>query len=234
MEDDGGVLNPVGLRESDLDTWTYDNMANQIARYADPSVRFELEPKAYNGNSYVVLEVEEFSDIPVLCKRAYDNVLRDGACYVRSRRKPETLEIPTQDAMRDLLQLATEKSLRRFIAQAQRVGLIIFPTVTQPPTDQELRPWRACAEASPGRSGPMAPPREVPFSDHGSARRKGIGREISARRDAILEDLHAAYTGAPSTTQRKTSRICQRSSAIAGCAIRNEGVRNHPSPPLLD
>ncbi len=82
------MLNPVGLSESDLDTWTYDNMANQIARYADPSVSFELEPKAYNGNSYVVLEVEEFSDIPVLCKRAYDNVLRYGACYVRSRRKP--------------------------------------------------------------------------------------------------------------------------------------------------
>ncbi len=137
VEDNGGVLNPVGLSESDLATWTYDNMADQIARYADPSVRFELEPKAYNGNSYVVLEVEEFSDIPVLCKRAYDNVLRDGACYVRSRRKPETSEIPTQADMRDLLELATEKSLRRFIAQAQRAGLIIFPTVTQPPTDQE-------------------------------------------------------------------------------------------------
>ena len=131
------MLNPVGLSESDLDTWTYDNMANQIARYADPSVSFELEPKAYNGNSYVVLEVEEFSDIPVLCKRAYDNVLRDGACYVRPRRKPETSEIPTQVDMRDLLQLATEKGLRWFFALAQRVGLIIFPTVTQPPTDQE-------------------------------------------------------------------------------------------------
>ena len=121
------MLNPVGLSESDLDTWTYDNMANQIARYADPSVSFELEPKAYNGNSYVVLEVEEFSDIPVLCKRAYDDVLRDGACYVRPRRKPETSEIPTQVDMRDLLQLATEKGLRWFFALPTTCGASPFP-----------------------------------------------------------------------------------------------------------
>ena len=111
-------------------------MADQIARYADPSVNFELEVIEYNGNSYIVLEVEVFSDIPVLCKRAYADVLRDGACYVRTRRKPETTEIPTQADMRDLLELAAEKKLIERLAQMERIGLIILPSAGPQSTER--------------------------------------------------------------------------------------------------
>jgi predicted HTH transcriptional regulator len=138
VEDNQGVLNQVGLSETDLAEWNYDAVADQVARYADPSVSFALEAKEYQGNSYVVLEVEEFADIPVLCKRSYDDVLRDGACYVRTRRKPETSDIPTQADMRDLLDLAIEKGVTQFLERARRVGLFSTPTVESPATDQEL------------------------------------------------------------------------------------------------
>ena len=137
VEDNRAVLKPVGLSDGDLATWTYDAVADQIARYADPNVNFDIEVREYNGNRYVVLQVEEFSDIPVLCKQAYDDVLRDGACYVRTRRKPETSEIPTQADMRDLLGLAIEKGVRQFLTQAQRAGLAVPQTVTPSATDQE-------------------------------------------------------------------------------------------------
>ena len=86
----------------------------------------------------MVIHVEEFADVPVLCKRAYDDVLRDGACYVRPRRKPETTDIPTYADMRDLLDLAIEKGVRRLLAQAQRAGLAVPPEITVVATDQEL------------------------------------------------------------------------------------------------
>ena len=137
VEDNSSTLVPLGIRDVDLLTWTYDDVADQVARYADPSVSFELEVKEYNGGSYIILEVAEFTDIPVLCKRAYGNVLRDGACYVRTRRKPETTEIPTQADMRDLLDLAIEKGVRRSLEWAQRVGLFIPQAISPPATDQE-------------------------------------------------------------------------------------------------
>ena len=137
VEDNGNVLNPIGIGDDDLSTWTYDAVADQVARYADPSVSFEMETKEYSGNRYIVLEVAEFSDIPVLCKRSYDDVLRDGACYVRTRRKPETSEIPTQADMRDLLNLAIEKGVRESIAWAHRVGLLPFPAIPPPIHGQE-------------------------------------------------------------------------------------------------
>lgn len=137
VEDHGGVLDPVGLSEDQLGTWNYDDVADRIDVYADPNVTFDLEVIEYTGNGYVVIQVEEFNDIPVLCKKAYGDVLRDGACYVRPRRKPETSDIPTQADMRDLLDLAIEKGVRRYLAQAVRVGLIASQTVTQSATDQE-------------------------------------------------------------------------------------------------
>ena len=137
VQDIGSVLNPIGLDEAQLATWNYDHVSDRVAVYADPGVVFDLEIKEYNGRSYVVIQVEEFGDVPVLCKRAYDDVLRDGACYVRPRRKPETTEIPTYADMRDLLDLATEKGVRRLLAHAQRAGLAVPPDVVTTATDQE-------------------------------------------------------------------------------------------------
>ena len=137
VEDSGGVLNTVGLMSSDLDGWTLDALSDQVSNYADPSANFTLEKLEYEGNPYVVIEVEEFSDVPVLCKRDYGDVLREGACYVRPRRKPETTEIPTQADMRDLLDLAIEKGVTQFLERARRVGLFISPTIETSRPDQE-------------------------------------------------------------------------------------------------
>ena len=114
-----------------------DSLSDQVANYADPSAGFTLEKLEYEGNPYVVIEVEEFSDVPVLCKRDYADVLREGACYVRPRRKPETTEIPTQADMRDLLDLAIEKGVTQFLERARRVGLFISPTIETSISDQE-------------------------------------------------------------------------------------------------
>lgn len=138
VTDQDGRLIPEGINADALDTWHYDAVADQIARYADPGVRFELEIKEYNGNRYVVIEVAEFDDIPVLCKRAYNGVLRSGACYVRTRRKPETTEIPTQADMRDLLDLATVKWIRRHSDWMRRAGIIPFAAATPPDADAAL------------------------------------------------------------------------------------------------
>ncbi len=139
VEDNGGTPNPVGLTKPDLDTWKYDDVAAKLAEYADPSVNFELKQVRHNGKDYVVLYVAEFEDIPILCKKGYSDVLRKGACYVRPRRKPETTEIPTQEDMRDLLDLAAEKRLRKHLEQARRAGGLIVPFQTEriTPSSQE-------------------------------------------------------------------------------------------------
>ena len=132
------LLNPVGIGGDELGSWVYDDLADQVARSADPGITFELEIKEYNDNRFVVVQVEEFRDIPVLCKRAFDDVLRDGACYVRTRRRPETSDIPTQADMRDLLELAIDKGVRRYLERAQRLGIIAMASISSQPQDVEM------------------------------------------------------------------------------------------------
>jgi predicted HTH transcriptional regulator len=136
VEDSKNSLMPVGLSLLDLNTWNHDDLASSVSEYADPSVVFELERHECDGKHYVLIVVKEFEDIPILCKKDYPSDLRRGGCYVRSRRKTETTEIATQEDMRELLDLAAEKRLRKFISQAQRVGLEIQSSESL--SDQEL------------------------------------------------------------------------------------------------
>jgi len=129
---------PDGLRPEDLRTWKYDDIAVALSDYADPNVNFDLETVSYQGRSYVVLRIREFSDLPILCCKEFapDDgplVCRRGACYVRSSRKPETSEVPSQEDMRELLDLAIDKGVRRFISRSNYVGLGGFLSAPTPP-----------------------------------------------------------------------------------------------------
>lgn len=127
-----------GISDEDAATWVSDHLADKIAPYADPSVHFELSRVQWEDKTYLTIEVEEFDTVPVVCKRDYDNLLRQGAIYVRPRRKPESVEVPTAADARDLLELASEKLTRQFLATAERVGLLDRPAPEAGPNDEAL------------------------------------------------------------------------------------------------
>ena len=57
---------------------------------------------------------------------------------MRTRRKPETTEIPTQADMRDLRDLATVKGIRRHSDWLRRAGIIPFTAARPPDADAVL------------------------------------------------------------------------------------------------
>ena len=136
VDDHGKSLIANGLSSKDLRTWQYDHVSTSFASHADPSINFELEVVDYRGEMLVVLHVQEFSEVPVLCKKPMSVAgkveLREGACYVRSLRKPETAEFSTQEDTRSLLDMALLKALRKWVSQAQSAGLIGNPAPPEP------------------------------------------------------------------------------------------------------
>ena len=140
VNENNSVLTPVGLIPEHLKTWQHDAVATTFASYVDPSIEFETEVIQYKEMDIVVLHVLEFGEIPVLCKKQFTvnghQELKEGGCYVRSRRKPETSEVSTQEDMRELLDLATEKGIRKWIGQGQRAGFFLSASPTTP-TDLE-------------------------------------------------------------------------------------------------
>jgi predicted HTH transcriptional regulator len=135
--DDKNPSSSAGLNSSELSGWlNYDDVADALHRYADPAIRFELAQRRLSGEAaVVVIEVEEFEEVPVICRKDFPGTLVAGALYVRSRHKPQTTQFPTHEDMRRLLDLATEKSLRRFLEQAERAGFA--PADASPAKDVE-------------------------------------------------------------------------------------------------
>ena len=115
---------PVGMKQDDLDSFVQDNLSAHFSEYADPYIEVNLLKHMIDARPFCILRVNEFAELPVVCKKDGAEKLRRGATYVRSRRIPETVEVPSQVEMREILDLAVEKRSRGFVRQAERMGFV--------------------------------------------------------------------------------------------------------------
>lgn len=125
----------TGLTPEDAATWVFDDVADRLAPYADPHVDFELYGFEAHSVRLVALEVSEFADMPILCGRDFAEVLERGALYVRSRMKPETTRRLTSAELRDLLERAVDKEVRRTM---RRLGIVGPPGEVTPSGEERF------------------------------------------------------------------------------------------------
>lgn len=135
---EGGGYLLIGIREVDdhrveaqgvtpeqLDSYNHDEISATVHAYADPFVDLDVYSlKLNDGKEVVVVEFHEFTDIPVIAKKALDQAkVHEGRIYVRrSRGGVATTELPNQAEMRALLDLATRKMLRVWRGHAAAIA----------------------------------------------------------------------------------------------------------------
>ncbi|MEU1899322.1 RNA-binding domain-containing protein [Nocardiopsis dassonvillei] len=114
-----------GLDPQHLAQWSnYDDVSAAFSAYSDPPVAFDLHRlRLSNGVEVVVIAVREFEREPHVCKRGYQDALKQGHTYVRPRGKPESVPVPSSVEMRELLELAIDKGVREFMRRAGAVGV---------------------------------------------------------------------------------------------------------------
>lgn len=114
-----GTFERQGLSPKQLATYKIDNMRDGVAPYADPHVVFKMDKvQDAGGLSYVVIQVQPFDDVPVICKSNGADV-KDGKIYFRSRtRRPASAPIMNSAEMRELVERAAVRSARRL----RRIG----------------------------------------------------------------------------------------------------------------
>lgn len=118
-----GRFESIGLTPEHEATYEPDKVTEYVNRFADPNIPLRVQFVEFSGKRFLAIQVPEFLDVPVICKRSYDKELRHGAIYVRSTRKPESAEISSQVDMRHLINLAVNKGLKKFVATARAAGL---------------------------------------------------------------------------------------------------------------
>lgn len=129
VKDDGTA---VGLTKDKALSFTQDGVAAIVndfaAPYAEVTVTVGCHPTE-NSLWFVVVQVKEFEEIAVLCRKDGSD-LRQGAIYVRGRRINETTEIRTEAEMREVLDMAVEKGIRAFYHRIDAAGLEVTPRVS--------------------------------------------------------------------------------------------------------
>ncbi len=150
-------LDFVGLPDGQLKTWKYEEIADGFNSYAEPPIQFDRQEYEQDGHTFLVLDIHEFVDAPVICIQEYRDktnpktpdehckvILRAGAFYARSVNKPETKEVLGIEGMRPMLQLAIDKGIRAFVTHAQVVGLPLSAEArvnTRALFEEQLQSW---------------------------------------------------------------------------------------------
>lgn len=99
-----------GVTAEHKSTYKRDEMKDQMAAYADPHVDFSVFfPKDKQGLEYVVIKIEPFQEIPVICKRNGHEVKEGGVYYRNRNRRVESALVSNSYDMRDIIERAVIK-----------------------------------------------------------------------------------------------------------------------------
>jgi predicted HTH transcriptional regulator len=129
----GKIWERKGISGRDLKTFDVDAVLGEVNAYASPHLALDIVTVAHGDKTFLAVQVEEFTDTPLVCKKNGPNEekLREGDVYVRPPGVPQTTRITNAAQMHDLLELAAEKRARRFLETAGRVGLVPGQSATE-------------------------------------------------------------------------------------------------------
>lgn len=122
VEEQGNSYVPTGMRQEDLNTYDRDTIKDTVGEYADPYVDFSVDTGLYQDKRFLVITVREFDEIPVICKKDGRDLTR-GTIYTRTRtRRPESARVSTQADMREIIELAVDKGVRKLQQRGYTLG----------------------------------------------------------------------------------------------------------------
>lgn len=132
VDQTNGNFKRIGLKDADAETFKHDDISIYINGYADPFVNLHVTNDVICENKrYVIIKIDEFEEFPVICKKEYPLAgLHEGKIYTRTRKRNENSEALTSSEMREIIDLAVDKNVRRFFERLKKVGAISGKQVT--------------------------------------------------------------------------------------------------------
>ena len=89
----GEIYDPVGMEQSHIESFKQDEVMEYVNdKFADPYIELSVTPVSRDNSHFLVIQVHEFGQLPVICKNNGLENLKRGALYTRSRTKHETIQ----------------------------------------------------------------------------------------------------------------------------------------------
>lgn len=138
---DGGIIiigiektgQILGLSKEQLETYDTDVMIDFVNKYASPSIALDIVAHKYQIENIservlLIIQIREFEELPIICKKGNSDELKQAGIYFRPIGKPESRLIREESEMRELLEIAVEKKMRKWLVQQKRIGLNLEQT----------------------------------------------------------------------------------------------------------
>lgn len=130
----------VGVSDESFKSFDPTPFHDLLSNYADPIFNCSLIKTEIEGKKVVVIDVPEFSEVPIICKDSANSktnkeILKKGAVYIRTD-KCSTESISTADEMRRILGIGITK-------KSQEIFQIIQNIVSGKPTKSENKKIRS-------------------------------------------------------------------------------------------
>ena len=113
VEQHGEAFIPKGMDPDHAESFKQDDIMEKVNEYADPYVELTVTATSKDQKCFIVIQVREFDQMPVVCKKDGEEGLKRGAFFTRSRRVYETAQVGSQTELREILDLAVDKEIRR-------------------------------------------------------------------------------------------------------------------------
>ena len=118
---------PAGMSKEHSESYIPDHVSSYVNEFADPYVDLELKNFSENGRNFIVIQVSEFEYEPVTCKKSHGDTVTRGKIYCRSHRMPESTPDLTISEMREIIELAVDKGIKRQFWRMNSYGITISP-----------------------------------------------------------------------------------------------------------
>lgn len=120
----------TGISDNHLQTYDADNILDSINKYASPPISLDIVIVEYRDKKkYLAIQINEFEESPFICKidgpikTGNNRVFYAGDIYIRPIGKPQTVKAASAEQMRELLEVAAEKTARRMLGFSKKVGM---------------------------------------------------------------------------------------------------------------
>lgn len=117
------IFEPIGMDKLISNTYNHDVVLEFANLRADPFVKIELKHFEVSGKWFVVIQVAEFLETPVICKKSRATILEEGRMYYRTRKKPESSANLTYVDMKEIMDYAITKGLSILLQRLETAGL---------------------------------------------------------------------------------------------------------------
>lgn len=119
-----GNFQANGMDPEYAKSFNQDDIQDYVNGFADPYVELKVDRVVDKGKEFVVIQIREFAEMPIVCKKPGEEGLQRGGVYTRPRRKHETALVSSQTEMRELLDLAIDKQIRKYREKMFRWGVL--------------------------------------------------------------------------------------------------------------